>query len=133
MGGADLHRLAGGGDGEPAGTAGDRRPGAFGGAVPVAGGLDDRAEAGLAVELTAKAGAVALHRTEVDPGHRPLGHLLGVGDQRGEHIGPGDEPGQVAVAVDDGQVVVVLVGDQAADLLGVIVDMGGERIRRHQL
>src|SRR4029077_2345260 len=49
------------------------------------------------------------------------------GDERGQRVGPGDKPGEAALAVDNRQVVVVLLGDRAGDRLGVIVAASDDR------
>src|ERR1700761_5859136 len=68
---ADQRRLAGGGDGEERGAAGERRLGHRVGAVAVAVGLHHRAEPRL-TELGPQPFAVGAHGAEVDPGDRPL-------------------------------------------------------------
>ena len=93
------------------------------GAVAVAVGLDHRAELGALAQLALQPRAVALDGAEVDPGERPR-HGPSVGDERGQRVGPRDQAGEAALAVDHGQVVVVLLGDRPGDRLGVVVGAG---------
>ena len=69
---AELLGLGRGGDRQPGRAAGERGVGAAVGAVPVAVGLDHRAELGAVAQLRLQPGAVGANRVEVDPGDRPL-------------------------------------------------------------
>ena len=71
---AQLGRLVGGGDREPAGAAGERRAGALGRAVAVAAGLHHGAQLRRAGQLRAQQRAVALDGGEAHAGERALGH-----------------------------------------------------------
>ena len=129
---ADLRRLGPGRHRQPRRPAGQRRRGAGVGAVAVAVGLDHRAELRALAQLGLAAARSCARRRRGRSG-RPPAPSATVGDERGQRVGPGDQPGEAALAVDHRQVVVVLLGDLLRDRLGIVVVVDDDRVGGHQL